>query len=66
MIVKEIISLLRNNHLSSLPDELCTCSQIREMVIEFNRFACLPSVIYKLKKLETLFAGSNQVGLSHP
>ncbi|KAK7508432.1 hypothetical protein BaRGS_00000671 [Batillaria attramentaria] len=52
---------LRNNGLSSLPNEMCSLQCLRELVLSYNRFAEVPRVVYELRKLEILFINDNQV-----
>ena len=53
--------LCRNNQLRSLPAELALCVELRDLVLSFNRFREIPSVVYQLKKLEHIIADDNQV-----
>ncbi|KAL5016231.1 hypothetical protein ScPMuIL_005820 [Solemya velum] len=52
---------LRNNALSDLPCEVADLQELREIVLSCNRFMQLPTVLYKLKKLEILFASDNKI-----
>jgi len=57
---------LHNNHLSSLPDELMLLRRLYVLVLAFNRFVKLPTVLTRMTKLNVseienvIFAG-NQV-----
>lgn len=56
-----ILCPLRNNRLSSLPDGLSSCVQLRTIIIEHNQFTMLPPVLYQLKAMESILAANNQV-----
>ena len=53
----------RSNQLVGLPPELETCSNLRDVVLSFNRLRELPPILYRLAKLENIIASDNQV---HP
>ena len=50
-----------NNLLEDLPSSLSSCSQLRLLIISFNRFTVLPPVLYDCSSLETLLASDNQI-----
>ena len=50
-----------NNLLEDLPSSLSSCSQLRLLIISFNRFTVLPPVLYDCFSLETLLASDNQI-----
>ena len=50
-----------NNLLEDLPSSLSSCSQLRSLIISFNRFTVLPPVLYDCSSLETLLASNNQI-----
>lgn len=52
---------LRNNLLCDLPSDLSSCQELREVILSFNRFTKLPTVLYSLPKLEILFANDNKI-----
>lgn len=52
---------LRNNGLSSLPQDMCSLQSLRELTLSYNRFGEVPPVVYELRKLEIFFINNNQV-----
>ena len=50
-----------NNLLEDLPSSLSSCSQLRSLIISFNRFTVLPPVLYDCSSLQTLLASDNQI-----
>lgn len=56
-----VVHYNRNNQLKGLPAELAQCGELRDLVLSFNRFSEVPSVVYQLKKLEHIIADGNQV-----
>ncbi|CAM9664616.1 unnamed protein product [Lampetra fluviatilis] len=53
---------LRNNALSSLPNELEALCRLQSIIISCNRFREIPPVLYRVGTLETLLASDNQIG----
>ncbi|XP_032822010.2 leucine-rich repeat-containing protein 40 [Petromyzon marinus] len=54
---------LRNNALSSLPNEMEALSRLQSIIISCNRFREIPPVLYRVGTLETLLASDNQIGV---
>ena len=52
---------LRNNSLTSLPEELCALKSLREIALSFNRFTALPPVVFSIPTLNTLVISDNQI-----
>ncbi|XP_069126411.1 leucine-rich repeat-containing protein 40-like [Argopecten irradians] len=51
-----LVSLdLRNNSLSELPADMESLENMRDVFLSYNRFTCIPPVLFELKKLEILF-----------
>ena len=52
---------LNNNHLQSLPYELCCLQHLRHLGLENNLLTSLPNDIAKLYQLQELYCGSNML-----
>ncbi|KAM9324868.1 leucine-rich repeat-containing protein 40 [Gastrophryne carolinensis] len=57
---------MRNNSLSSLPDELEALTRLQSIILSFNRFKTFPDVLYQIPSLETILISSNQIGNIDP
>ncbi|XP_017661020.1 PREDICTED: leucine-rich repeat-containing protein 40 isoform X3 [Lepidothrix coronata] len=57
---------LRNNILTSLPQEMEALTRLQIINLAFNRFKVFPSVLYHLPALETILLSNNQVGSIDP
>uniref|UniRef100_A0A8C5REB6 Leucine-rich repeat-containing protein 40 n=1 Tax=Laticauda laticaudata TaxID=8630 RepID=A0A8C5REB6_LATLA len=57
---------LRNNILTSLPDEMEALTKLRIINIAFNRFKIFPYVLYRIVTLEAILLGNNQIGSLDP
>lgn len=57
---------LRNNILSSLPEEMGSLIKLQTINLSFNRFKIFPDVLYRLPALETILISNNQVGSVDP
>ncbi|XP_070602237.1 leucine-rich repeat-containing protein 40 [Erythrolamprus reginae] len=57
---------LRNNILTSLPDEIEALAKLRTINLAFNRFKIFPNVLYRILTLEAILLGNNQIGSLDP
>ncbi|NXS93309.1 LRC40 protein, partial [Jacana jacana] len=57
---------LRNNFLTSLPEEMEALRGLQVINLSFNRFKAFPGVLYRILALETILLGNNQVGSIDP
>ncbi|KAM6128893.1 leucine-rich repeat-containing protein 40 [Phoenicopterus ruber ruber] len=57
---------IRNNFLTSLPEEMEALTRLQTINLSFNRFKVFPSVLYRLLALETVLLSNNQVGSVDP
>ncbi|NXX04410.1 LRC40 protein, partial [Larus smithsonianus] len=57
---------IRNNFLTSLPEEMEALTRLQVINLSFNRFKVFPSVLYRILALETVLLGNNQVGSIDP
>ncbi|XP_054068518.1 leucine-rich repeat-containing protein 40 [Rissa tridactyla] len=57
---------IRNNFLTSLPEEMEALTRLQVINLSFNRFKVFPSVLYRILTLETVLLGNNQVGSIDP
>ncbi|NXP15060.1 LRC40 protein, partial [Thinocorus orbignyianus] len=57
---------LRNNFLTSLPEEMEALTGLQVINLSFNRFKAFPGVLYRILALETILLGNNQVGSIDP
>ncbi|XP_016004420.2 leucine-rich repeat-containing protein 40 [Rousettus aegyptiacus] len=57
---------LRNNFLSSLPEEMESLIRLQTINLSFNRFKILPEVLYHIPTLEAVLISNNQVGSVDP
>ncbi|KAM5147832.1 leucine-rich repeat-containing protein 40 [Mantella aurantiaca] len=57
---------MRNNVLSSLPDELEALTHLHSVILSFNRFKTFPEVLYRIPTMETILISSNQIGSIDP
>ncbi|NXN25689.1 LRC40 protein, partial [Nycticryphes semicollaris] len=57
---------LRNNFLTSLPEEMEALTGLQVINLSFNRFKVFPGVLYRILALETILLGNNQVGSIDP
>ncbi|NWT42254.1 LRC40 protein, partial [Chroicocephalus maculipennis] len=57
---------IRNNFLTSLPEEMEALTRLQVINLSFNRFKVFPSVLYRILALETVLLGNNQVGSVDP
>ncbi|KAM5256323.1 leucine-rich repeat-containing protein 40 [Ctenodactylus gundi] len=57
---------LRNNFLTSLPEEMESLIRLQTINLSFNRFKMLPEVLYRLPTLEAILISNNQVGSLNP
>ncbi|KFQ69181.1 Leucine-rich repeat-containing protein 40, partial [Phaethon lepturus] len=57
---------IRNNSLTSLPEEMEALTRLQIINLSFNRFKVFPSVLYHIPALETILLSNNQVGAIDP
>ncbi|KFR12961.1 Leucine-rich repeat-containing protein 40, partial [Opisthocomus hoazin] len=57
---------IRNNFLTSLPDEMEALTRLQIINLSFNRFKVFPGVLYRIVALETVLLSNNQVGSIDP
>ncbi|NXL63366.1 LRC40 protein, partial [Chordeiles acutipennis] len=57
---------IRNNFLTSLPEEMEALTRLQIINLSFNRFKVFPSVLYRISALETILLSNNQVGAIDP
>ncbi|CAI9546999.1 unnamed protein product [Staurois parvus] len=57
---------MRNNFLSSLPDELEALTHLQSIILSFNRFKTFPEVLYRIPTMDTILISSNQIGCIDP
>ncbi|KAK4819744.1 hypothetical protein QYF61_010879 [Mycteria americana] len=57
---------IRNNFLTSLPEEMEALTRLQIINLAFNRFKEFPSVLYRIVALETILLSNNQVGSIDP
>ncbi|NXY90609.1 LRC40 protein, partial [Alcedo cyanopectus] len=57
---------VRNNVLTSLPEEMAALTRLQIINLSFNRFKEFPSVLYHIPALETILLSNNQVGSIDP
>ncbi|NXY71758.1 LRC40 protein, partial [Glareola pratincola] len=57
---------IRNNFLTSLPEEMEALTRLQVINLSFNRFKVFPSVLYRIPALETILLSNNQVGSIDP
>ncbi|XP_054837106.1 leucine-rich repeat-containing protein 40 isoform X2 [Eublepharis macularius] len=57
---------VRNNVLTSLPDEMEVLARLQIINLAFNRFKIFPGVLYRIPTLETILLANNQVGSLEP
>ncbi|NWH17355.1 LRC40 protein, partial [Grus americana] len=57
---------IRNNFLTSLPEEMEALTRLQIINLSFNRFKVFPSVLYRILALETILLSNNQVGSVDP
>ncbi|NWS56726.1 LRC40 protein, partial [Chunga burmeisteri] len=57
---------IRNNFLTSLPEEMEALTRLQIINLSFNRFKVFPSVLYRILALETVLLSNNQVGSLDP
>ncbi|XP_061489386.1 leucine-rich repeat-containing protein 40 isoform X2 [Rhineura floridana] len=57
---------VRNNSLTSLPDEMEALTKLQVINLAFNRFKIFPNVLYHIPTLETILLANNQVGSLDP
>uniref|UniRef100_A0A8C3K8T9 Leucine rich repeat containing 40 n=1 Tax=Calidris pygmaea TaxID=425635 RepID=A0A8C3K8T9_9CHAR len=57
---------LRNNFLTSLPEEMEALTGLQVINLSFNRFKAFPGVLYRILALETILLSNNQVGSVDP
>ncbi|KFO09043.1 Leucine-rich repeat-containing protein 40, partial [Balearica regulorum gibbericeps] len=57
---------IRNNFLTSLPEEMEALTRLQTINLSFNRFKVFPSVLYRILALETILLSNNQVGSVDP
>ncbi|NXJ07768.1 LRC40 protein, partial [Odontophorus gujanensis] len=57
---------IRNNVLTSLPEEMEALTKLQVINLSFNRFKVFPSVLYRILALETILLSNNQVGSIDP
>ncbi|XP_006038925.2 leucine-rich repeat-containing protein 40-like [Alligator sinensis] len=57
---------VRNNFLTSLPEEMEALTKLQIINLAFNRFKIFPSVLYHIPTLETILLSNNQVGSIDP
>ena len=52
---------LRNNRLTSLPDQICNQSQLRELRLDYNFLYMLPTRVNRLQNLTYLSISQNNL-----
>ncbi|NXT53308.1 LRC40 protein, partial [Pluvianellus socialis] len=57
---------IRNNFLTSLPEEMEALTRLQVINLSFNRFKVFPGVLYRILALETVLLSNNQVGAIDP
>ncbi|NXF50111.1 LRC40 protein, partial [Oceanites oceanicus] len=57
---------IRNNFLTSLPEEMEALARLQIINLSFNRFKVFPSVLYRIVALEAVLLSNNQVGSIDP
>ncbi|XP_003225888.3 leucine-rich repeat-containing protein 40 [Anolis carolinensis] len=57
---------VRNNCLTSLPDEMEALGKLQIINLAFNRFKVFPDILYRIPTLEAILLGNNQVGSLDP
>uniref|UniRef100_A0A8B9QQH6 Leucine-rich repeat-containing protein 40 n=1 Tax=Anas platyrhynchos TaxID=8839 RepID=A0A8B9QQH6_ANAPL len=57
---------IRNNFLTSLPEEMEALTTLQVINLSFNRFKVFPGVLYRILALETILLSNNQVGSIDP
>nr|XP_034977915.1 leucine-rich repeat-containing protein 40 isoform X3 [Zootoca vivipara] len=57
---------VRNNILTSLPDEMEALTKLQIINLAFNRFKIFPNVLYHIPTLETILLANNQIGSLDP
>ncbi|XP_019383951.1 PREDICTED: leucine-rich repeat-containing protein 40 isoform X1 [Gavialis gangeticus] len=57
---------VRNNFLTSLPEEMEALTKLQIINLAFNRFKIFPTVLYCIPTLETILLSNNQVGSIDP
>ncbi|NXQ82342.1 LRC40 protein, partial [Nyctibius grandis] len=57
---------IRNNFLTTLPEEMEALTRLQVINLSFNRFKVFPSVLYRILALETILLSNNQVGSIDP
>uniref|UniRef100_A0A7M4F460 Leucine-rich repeat-containing protein 40 n=1 Tax=Crocodylus porosus TaxID=8502 RepID=A0A7M4F460_CROPO len=57
---------VRNNFLTSLPEEMEALTKLQIINLAFNRFKIFPTVLYRIPTLETILLSNNQVGSIDP
>uniref|UniRef100_A0A8C5WIY2 Leucine-rich repeat-containing protein 40 n=1 Tax=Leptobrachium leishanense TaxID=445787 RepID=A0A8C5WIY2_9ANUR len=57
---------MRNNLLTSLPAEMEAMTQLRSVILSFNRFKTFPDVLYRIPTLDTILISTNQIGSVDP
>ncbi|XP_050756750.1 leucine-rich repeat-containing protein 40 isoform X1 [Gymnogyps californianus] len=57
---------IRNNFLTSLPEEMEALTRLQIINLSFNRFKVFPSILYRILALETVLLSNNQVGSIDP
>ncbi|XP_066481083.1 leucine-rich repeat-containing protein 40 isoform X1 [Tiliqua scincoides] len=57
---------VRNNSLTSLPDEMEALTGLQIINLAFNRFKMFPGVLYRIPTIETVLLANNQVGSVDP
>ncbi|XP_042659972.1 leucine-rich repeat-containing protein 40 [Tyto alba] len=57
---------IRNNFLTSLPEEMEALTRLQIINLSFNRLKVFPSVLYHIPALETILLSNNQVGSIDP
>ena len=59
---KSGLSLFSRNLLTDLPSELSQCVVLQDIILSFNRFQCVPAMLYSMPSLENVIADDNQIG----
>uniref|UniRef100_A0A8C8R5L4 Leucine-rich repeat-containing protein 40 n=1 Tax=Pelusios castaneus TaxID=367368 RepID=A0A8C8R5L4_9SAUR len=57
---------VRNNFLTSLPEEMEALTRLQIVNLCFNRFKIFPNVLYRIPTLEAILLSNNQVGSIDP
>ncbi|NXT25839.1 LRC40 protein, partial [Syrrhaptes paradoxus] len=57
---------IRNNFLTSLPEEMEALAKLQIINLSYNRFKVFPGVLYRIAALETILLSNNQVGSIDP